>query len=133
MRRRWNVVAIFIVLLLVFTACGQFKSSDDYGQSVNEGSVSDSIQEEPLTFTVDLYFADNQLMDMYKVEKEVQVEEEQALPEETLKQWIQGPEQEELVSLIPEDTKVNDIWIVDGLATIDFSPEIYACKCRVNW
>ncbi len=124
MRRKWLFASILAIVLMLLTACGQFHSKEDNGQNASPDPVSEPPQEEVQTYAVELYFADADLMHLYKVEREVQAEEEDELPLETLKLWIQGPEQEELAGLIPTDVEVKDLKIAEGLATVNFSEEI---------
>lgn len=124
MIRRWKITGVLVVLLFVLSACGQFNSDGENGGQHAAPDPVPQPQEERPVYTVDLYFADSDLMHLYKVEREVEADEEDELPLETLRQWIQGPEQQELSGLVPVTVEVKELTITGGLATVNFSEEI---------
>ncbi|MGY4691219.1 GerMN domain-containing protein [Salibacterium sp. K-3] len=88
-----------------------------------EETVETSDSEETVTETVTLYFSDDQLLEKYTEEQEVEASTEGELPAAALQAWIDGPEHEDLVSHFPEDTdvEVQSVEGSDGTAEVSFS------------
>ncbi|MFV8827322.1 GerMN domain-containing protein [Alkalihalobacterium sp. APHAB7] len=72
--------------------------------------------------SVELYFADTQVEEMYKVETTVEAAKDE-VSVKTLEAWIAGPSNQELVSLIPSNVKVDYVTEIDGVAHVSFSKE----------
>lgn len=124
MKRRWNLAGLILVTLLVISACGQFNDKQEQGQIADPNPPAEPPQEEILTETVDLYFADQELMALYKVERDIEVKEETDLAEAALNEWIQGPEEDSLQGIVPDTTTVKELNIEGDLATVNFSSDI---------
>lgn len=93
---------------------------------INEDDLS-PIQEEPehkVSKEIALYYADSELMTMYRVQSEVEADQEEDLPLAALKLWMNGPEQEGLGNLMPPEVVVETIEFNEGIAHISFSQEI---------
>ncbi|MDE5412561.1 GerMN domain-containing protein [Alkalihalobacterium chitinilyticum] len=90
-------------------------------QETNDEETTEAVTEE--TFhPVELYFADTQVEDMYKVETTVEAAKDE-VSVKTLEAWIAGPSNQELVSLVPSTVKVDYVTEVDGVAHVSFSKE----------
>lgn len=72
---------------------------------------------------VELIFSDDQAMDMYRVERQIESSDEE-LFKKTIEAWVAGPTEEGLVSLIPEDVVVQSVEDKSGTAFISFSSEL---------
>ncbi|MFD1039814.1 Gmad2 immunoglobulin-like domain-containing protein [Virgibacillus byunsanensis] len=87
------------------------------------------VEEDPAPTTVKnhqvvLYFSDNELMDIYRVEQEVEVKQGDQVAMSALTTWINGPEHEELTGLINSEVTIEYLEEVDGIAHVSFSNEI---------
>lgn len=113
---------------------GESGTQDDTAAGANNGQAVEPAEEdlspvpdEPeqtVTKTVTLFFADDDLMNMYRVEREIEAEREEDLPKKALEAWMEGPKQEGLTNLVPPETVVEKVDIRDGVAYVSFSKEI---------
>ncbi len=76
------------------------------------------------TKQVVLYFADKDLMNTYRIKKEVSIKKGDQVAKAALEAWINGPEHKELTGLIRSDVIVEYVEEVDGIANVSFSKEI---------
>ncbi|GAA0382270.1 GerMN domain-containing protein [Bacillus horti] len=146
------LLAFFTVLLLIATACGQTEqengtddnppvsgegdgvtedgeegvTEDEEEEGANEDDISPVAPEEKdsVKKTINLYFSDNDLMNMYSVTREIEAENEEELVKEALHAWMDGPEQEGLQNIMPPDVVVESVTITNGIAEVSFSGEI---------
>ncbi len=72
---------------------------------------------------VNLYFSDSQAM--YLVPEKRKIPQTPSLARQAVIELIRGPENSDLYSTIPEGTQINEIYIVDDIAYIDLSEEIF--------
>jgi len=72
---------------------------------------------------VTLYFSDSQAM--YLVPEKRKIPQTPSLARQAIIELIKGPENSDLYSTIPEGTQINEIYIVDDIAYIDLSEEIF--------
>jgi len=72
---------------------------------------------------VNLYFSDSQAM--YLVAEKRKISQAPSLARQAVVELIKGPENSELYPTIPEGTQVNEVYIVDDIAYIDLSREIF--------
>jgi len=70
-----------------------------------------------------LYFSDSQAM--YLVPEKRKIPQTPSLARQAVIELIRGPENSDLYSTIPEGTQINEIYIVDDIAYIDLSEEIF--------
>ncbi|MFD2705936.1 GerMN domain-containing protein [Salibacterium lacus] len=103
--------------------------TDESGNEENteveqEDTVDTGESDETVTETVTLYFSDNQLLEKYTEEQEVEASSEEALPAAALQAWIDGPNSDQLTSHFPEDSsvEVQSVEGADGTAEVSFSP-----------
>lgn len=82
---------------------------------------NENAADSPITETVTLYFADDQLLEMYKEDHEVEAASEEELPKKALEAWIDGPNHDELVSFFDEDVTVQSVEDNNGVAEVSFS------------
>jgi spore germination protein GerM len=75
------------------------------------------------TTSIELVFSDDQVMDMYRVERELETTEDNLFIA-ALEAWVQGPTEEGLVSLIPNDVDVQSVEDKNGIAHVSFSSEL---------
>lgn len=93
----------------------------------DEPETNPEVKEEPTVHPVELFFADTDVMDMYRVETTVEAENEEVF-KKTLEAWVAGPKHEDLISLIPPDVQVQSVEEKDGVAHVSFSSEILAAN-----
>jgi hypothetical protein len=129
--------------LVILTACAQDTSDSDTTiepgeeeqteqedlteqdeQPVDESNLSPIRDEKVETHQVVLYFSDNDLMETYRIEKEVDVRKGDQLAKLALEAWINGPEHEELTGLVDSEVIIEYVEEVDGIAHVSFSKEI---------
>lgn len=70
------------------------------------------------------FFADKELMGMYRVTQEVEATTKEDLPLAALKLWMKGPSNEKLNNLVPPEVVVESLEFKDGLAYVSFSQEL---------
>jgi germination protein M len=70
-----------------------------------------------------LYFSDSQAM--YLVPEKRKISQIPSLARQAVIELIKGPENSDLYPTIPEGTQVNEVYIVDDIAYIDLSEEIF--------
>ncbi|WP_177195378.1 GerMN domain-containing protein [Salibacterium qingdaonense] len=98
-------------------------SNEENTEVEQEDTVDTGESEDTVTETVTLYFSDNQLLEKYTEEQEVEASSEEALPAAALQAWIDGPNSDQLASHFPEDSsvEVQSVEGVDGTAEVSFS------------
>ncbi len=89
----------------------------------SEEQPSGSGEANRATMTIELVFPDEQVMDMYRVEREIDAATEEELIYAAFDAWIAGPTEEGLVSLLPDGVKVESVTDVDGVAHVSLSSE----------
>ncbi|WP_026702715.1 GerMN domain-containing protein [Salibacterium aidingense] len=102
-------------------AAEETEESADETEVEQEDTVETDSSEETVTETVTLYFSDNELLETYKEEQEVEADSEEEIPAAALQAWIDGPEHEELTSHFQEDVEVQSVEESDGVAEVSFS------------
>lgn len=83
------------------------------------GEVEQKVKE-----NVTLYYSDKDLMEMFRVEREIEVDHKDELPQAALELWMKGPEEEALTNLVPPDVVIEKIEFKDKIAHVSFSSEI---------
>ncbi|KHF38441.1 GerMN domain-containing protein [Halalkalibacter okhensis] len=86
-------------------------------------SEEDEVVEETNVTPIELVFSDDQVMDMYRVERQLEVSDDE-LFKATLESWIAGPTEEGLASLLPEGVQVLSVEEIAGVAHASFSKEL---------
>ncbi|MDD5014798.1 MAG: GerMN domain-containing protein [Atribacterota bacterium] len=83
------------------------------------------IQPEPTEemVEVNLYFSDSQAM--YLVPEKRKISQTPSLARQAAFELIKGPNNSDFYPTIPEGTQVNEVYIVDDIAYIDLSEEIF--------
>ncbi|SDH81473.1 Sporulation and spore germination [Alteribacillus persepolensis] len=90
----------------------------------SEGSTAD----ETVNETVTLYFSDDQLLETYKEEQEVEAASTEELPEAALNAWLEGSNSEELINplagLAEQEVAIQSVEGENGTAEVSFSDAI---------
>ncbi|GAE25230.1 hypothetical protein JCM9140_1210 [Halalkalibacter wakoensis JCM 9140] len=81
------------------------------------------VKEEVTVTPIELVFSDDQVMDMYRVERQLEVSDEE-LFKATIEAWVSGPTEEGLVSLLPDGVHVQSVEEKEGVAHVSFSNEL---------
>lgn len=141
-----KILAFLIMIVFTLAACGQSDSAIEPSSKEADGIDSEHNEEvidketnETITNndekqissntaneqnkTILLYFSDKDVTNLYAVETQVSGDDNELLVN-ALKAWINGPEQENLISLIPSNVEVQSVEEIDGIAHISFSKEI---------
>lgn len=74
---------------------------------------------------VSLYFSDDQIMGVYRVVTDLSVSMDEDGAQKAYELWLDGPSQEDLVSLVPANTKVQSVEFVGAVAHVSFSADIF--------
>ncbi|MBU9723774.1 MULTISPECIES: GerMN domain-containing protein [Bacillaceae] len=101
----------------------QEDSAEDSSELADE-EVTESDEEVAKVNNVEFYFSDDQVMDIYRVITDVSVTADEAGAMQVYELWIAGPLEENLVSLVPETTKVQSITFDGDVAKVSFSEDI---------
>lgn len=72
---------------------------------------------------VNLYFSDSQAM--YLVSEKRKIPQTTSLAKQVVDELIKGPASSDLYSTIPEDTRVNEVYIADDIVYVDLSEDIF--------
>ncbi|MFD2673497.1 GerMN domain-containing protein [Marinicrinis sediminis] len=149
MNRSKQLAVVVAITAVIVTGCGQNNnnlnhtavnnlpsnnsSSNEGSKGQNEPSVPPEEQaptEEQIEETneiqkqITFFYTDTNLMNMYRVDGEITAESKEELPLKALEAWIAGPEQEELVSLLPSTVEVLDVSIKEDVAYVNFSENL---------
>lgn len=132
-------IFMFIVLItIIAVGCGQANETEqnaNQGQdpNTNVGSPNEpndsnqtpvNEEDQKITQTVTLYFSDLQAMHTYRIDREIEVEDEEHLPMAALDAWISGPEHEQLQVISLPEGVIESVKDVDGVAHVNFTKEI---------
>lgn len=136
MKSLFKLGLVMLALMMVLAACGTGTNETPNNQDQNQGqtgedpvdendvSPTDDEEGEGTTQTVTLYFSDNELMNVYRVQKEITVADGEQAEVAALQAWIKGPDEEGLTNLLPPDVVVEYVEDKDGVAHVSFSREI---------
>ncbi|MDV2684978.1 GerMN domain-containing protein [Alkalihalophilus lindianensis] len=92
-------------------------------ETTEEDSTEEPVTDEATNTPVYLFFADDQVMDIYKEERSI-VAVDEDLFKATFEAWVQGPESDNLVSLIPNNVEVQSVEEQEGVAHVSFSSDL---------
>lgn len=135
MKKMIKLSFVVLVAVIITAGCGGQVNSERNGaaasdsrQDYNESNLSPTKDPKKETKTVKrmvtFYFVDKELLEMHKVEKEIEAKTEEDLLKAALEIWIKGPDNEELTNLVPPGTIIEYAKEVNGVAHISFSREI---------
>lgn len=101
-------------------------AGEDEGKTENDiAPVEEPTEEsEMVKETYTFFYADNDLMGMYRVAQEVEAPTKEDLPLAALKQWMKGPDHESLNNLVPPGLVIESLEFKDGIAYVSFSSEL---------
>jgi len=124
-----TLMMIMLAGLVILSGCGKEEGNisidnQQNEQSANDTDLSPTPDENSEKLQVVLYFSDNDLMNTYRVKKEINVKEEDQTAKAALEAWVKGPEHEELTGLVNPDVIIEYVEEVDGVAHVSFSKEI---------
>jgi spore germination protein GerM len=153
MNRFWKTPLFIGIAVMLFAGCGQKPGADGANVPNNEPNNAGAVQPggqtgkqpagqtggtagendvspvppakpEKVKKTVTLYFADSDLMKMYKLQAEIEADKEEELPKAALNTWMKGPGKEGLANLVPPGVVVESVTFKDKVATVSFSKEL---------
>jgi len=120
--RNLTLAAAFLILALTFAGCS-VRKPESIEEPVNIQPAEEGPTEarsETTEYKVYIYFGDSQAMNFNKEERII----ETLTPERLIEELIKGPDQEENIQTIPNETKLINISIEDKTAYVNFSREI---------
>lgn len=140
MKKICTKLMIMFLCMISFTACTQYPADIGNKNQQNIEQGEELVREDKSTDQTDLspvddieenekhevvlYFSDQDLMNTYRVKKEIEVGKDEQVEKAALESWIKGPDHKELSGLISSDTMVEYVKDVDGIAHVSFSKEI---------
>ncbi|WP_026675455.1 GerMN domain-containing protein [Alkalihalobacterium bogoriense] len=154
MKRILQLLLITMLSLFFVAACGQDEDPIDSNETTNgidteqNGDIIENepveedelIEEEPNENTTEtdeqevveetvsshsvwLVFSDQDVMDMYRIPVTVEATQSE-LYIKTFEAWIEGPKEEGLVSLLPDNVSVQSVTIENNIPHVSFSKEL---------
>lgn len=124
-----KIVIIFSVLLILILVLGYFGIK--YAKNKSENVIEEYTPEQEITeeqsrqTIVSLYFIDKETGELYPEARLVDVKEMMNLPyEKLLNLLIEGPKNEKLKKVIPDNVKILKTYTENDCLVIDFSQEI---------
>ncbi|TWI57184.1 GerMN domain-containing protein [Halalkalibacter nanhaiisediminis] len=104
------------------------QSVDSTGESVESNeeeiiAVDEEVVDDATVTPVELVFSDDQVMDLFRVERQIEATDEELFVA-TLEAWVAGPTEDGLVSLVPANVEVQSVEEIDGVAHVSFSSEL---------
>jgi len=88
---------------------------------VNEEANVTNEEEIEMINSVTLYFSDNELMEMYRVESDMSVTKDETGALDAMKLWAAGPNHDKLYPLIPEGTSIEYVEFHNDVAHVSFT------------
>ena len=109
---------------MILTACGQGNEADPEPDTGQPEENDQHTEDEASMQNVYLFYPDEHVEDLYRVERSVSSEDTDGAME-ALNLWLEGPESEEtsLTTLTNTDIDIQSIEDHDGVAHVSFSPE----------
>ncbi|RXJ01921.1 spore gernimation protein GerM [Anaerobacillus alkaliphilus] len=143
--RKIKYTVLTLALLLGLAACGQGTTQPPEEQEPVVGAEPEVEEQEktaeqteisaeepneaeveiPVLDTIYLYFSDNDLMTIYRVEVEGPYTLDEEGIKNALQSWVTGPKEEGLQGLVPEGVLVQSVEEFDGALYVSFSRELY--------
>lgn len=127
-RKRINMFLVIIILIIFVVIIGLivWKNKNREKKSIiEEYTPQEEISYEQLrTTNIVLYYLNNNSMELGTEIKQIDSKELLESPENKLLELLmENPKSEELIRLIPENTKILDLKLESGILTINFSEE----------
>ena len=148
--KRLLVTIAAILLGFVLVACGQTEGPNGAGENqgghadqgqgaggevgqnekmreqeqVGEDELAPTDDEEGEEQEVVLYFSDTDLMQNWRVKKTITVKEGENPAQKALQAWVEGPDHEELTSLVPKETVVESVEENGDVVEVSFSKDL---------
>jgi germination protein M len=117
-RLKKALVLVLLAVILVLPGCTKANPPADPGQSNNPTPA-------PQTTDVAVYYVKNNNNEMYLVREVHKIPKTEQIAQAALNELITGtPATSGAVKVLPANTKILGIKIDQGLATVDFSPEV---------
>jgi germination protein M len=117
------VVLMLVAVFALSSACARDTAPDEPAEPVAEPTVTPEPEEPEGTTEVTLYLVRGETLGVAVRE----VPETVAVARVALEELLAGPTDQEaevgLATEIPEGTRLNDVAVADGVATVDLSPE----------
>ena len=125
-----KIILIFVAILILIIIAGYFgikyvKERNETSE-INEYTPEQEITEEQYRQTiVTLYYVDKETSEIKPEARMVDIKEIMNNPyEKILNLLLEGPKNENLISVIPQGTKLNNVTLDGNCLIIDFSSEI---------
>ena len=148
-KRTVFLMVLMLISFVVFTGCGkgpgvtdklgnkelknpvenqveekEKENENENEKLVREDELSPTPKEKREKHQVVLYFADKDVMNTYRIKKEIVVSKKGQLPKAALEAWIKGPQHKELTGLVPSNVVIEYVENINGVANVSFSKDI---------
>ncbi|WP_051314628.1 GerMN domain-containing protein [Alteribacter aurantiacus] len=102
------------------------EATEEDASTEDEATEEEAAEEEEVAVLngVTYYYSDDQLMDTYRVSTSDSVTMDEAGAKEVVQTWINGPEKDGLMGLLPSNVSVQSVEFSDGVAHVSFSSNI---------
>lgn len=120
-------IGIVFLILIIFYLGYLVYININYNKNIisEEFIPEEELSDENLRQTIiTLYFMDTETATLMPEARKIDAKKLLENPYKLLVELlIEGPKNEKLIKIIPEDTKINDVKIINGIVNIDFSKE----------
>ena len=119
------LIIIILILLILFVGYFILKKNNNKNKIISEYIPEQEITEEQLRTTIiTLYFLDKETLLLAPEARKIDAKDLINNPyEKLINLLIEGPKNENLIKLIPENTKINKAEIIDDVLYLDFSED----------
>ena len=119
------LIIIILILLILFVGYFILKKNNNKNKIISEYIPEQEITEEQLRTTIiTLYFLDKETLLLAPEARKIDAKDLINNPyEKLINLLIEGPKNENLIKLIPENTKINKAEIIDDTLYLDFSED----------
>lgn len=123
----FNLMILFLLLLIIFFLIQRFilpllQESKPTNEIFEEEKREEVLKEELQEYDLTLYFSDIDAEHLIPEKRRIKLNN--LLETQAIIELIKGPFSENLFATVPPSTKVNTLYISDGIAYIDLSSDI---------
>lgn len=121
-------ILLWVAAFFLLTGCSL--GGEDKNKKIQSPPLQETENEAPSTNgqvskkKVALYYPDQDLMELYKTEVEIEIAKEEDAPRKALEVWIKGSEHKQLGNLVPEGVVVQSVKAVNGVAHVSFTKQL---------
>ena len=120
------LIIVFLILIILIVGLIIHNKNNDENKIINSEYIpEEEITDKQLRTTiVSLYFLDKNNLELMPEIRQIDAKELiNNAPEKLINLLIEGPKNDNLIRLIPENTKINSIKIIDNVLYLDLSDD----------